>query len=247
MKHIASAVVLAVVLASPALADISISKHPTQNMSCGGGVCIPTAKNAVLNVGDLTKMLASGDLTVQTGNGDDTTAGITIVDSFSWTNSSRLTFTAKNNIAVRAPVTVAGNGALTITYAAGNPNGDLQFEKKGKIDFWDLSSNLAVNGNSYLLVNDLKALKEAVVANHSGNFALANDYDASVDGTYKNSPIRHGFRGNFEGLGHTIDALTIDDPKQTTEGPYNAVGLFNYVYSPGSIRDLLDPCQCERR
>ncbi|HEX3943620.1 MAG TPA: hypothetical protein VHW69_05985 [Rhizomicrobium sp.] len=239
-KHrllIASAVA-AVLVSATARADIDISKQPTENMSCSGGVCTPTAKNAVLNVSDLASMLASGDLTVQTGNGNDTTAGITIVNSFSWANSSRLTLTAKNNIAVKAPVTIAGNGALTITYAAGNPNGDLQFEKKGKIDFWDTSSSLVVNGNSYLLVNDLKALKEAVIANHSGNFALANDYDASVDGTYKNSPIRHGFRGNFEGLGHTIDALTIDDPKQTIEGPFNSVGLFNHVYSPGLLRDL---------
>jgi hypothetical protein len=81
-----SAAVFAVT--SPARAEVVISTKPTQNMNCNAGVCMPTAKNAVLNVGDLTDMLAAGDLTVRTGNGDGTAAAITITDGFSWTTRS---------------------------------------------------------------------------------------------------------------------------------------------------------------
>src|SRR5579862_4711901 len=85
-------------LTCAAQADLSISSKPTQNVDCSGGVCTPTAKNAVLNVGDLTGMLASGDVTVQTGDGNQTAAGIDIVTGFSWTSTNRLTLTAKHDI-----------------------------------------------------------------------------------------------------------------------------------------------------
>jgi len=104
---------IAVTLASgtPARADLSISKDATHNVSCSGGVCTPTAKNAVLNVGDLTNMLLAHDLTVQTGSGDGTAASISIVDGFSWADNNRLTLSAKKSITVKAAVTVAGDGA----------------------------------------------------------------------------------------------------------------------------------------
>src|SRR6185295_1549684 len=90
--------------ASIAQADVSISSKATQNMSCVSEVCTPTARDAVLNTGDLTNMLAAGDLTVQSGNGDGTAAGITVADRFGWTNSSSLTLKAKKNVTVKAAV-----------------------------------------------------------------------------------------------------------------------------------------------
>src|SRR5436190_16044513 len=60
-------VTLSLLLSTVAHADLSISNKPTQNMDCQAGVCTATAKNAVLNVGDLTTMLGSGDVAVKTG------------------------------------------------------------------------------------------------------------------------------------------------------------------------------------
>jgi len=57
------------VFAGGADAAVTISTAATQNMSCPGGVCSPTAASAVLNVNDLTTMLASGNVTVNTGTG----------------------------------------------------------------------------------------------------------------------------------------------------------------------------------
>jgi hypothetical protein len=49
-----------------ASADVTISSAMSQNMSCAGGVCVPTAANAVLNAGDLRTMLQAGDVSVLT-------------------------------------------------------------------------------------------------------------------------------------------------------------------------------------
>jgi hypothetical protein len=49
---------LTLVLGSVARADVVISNDPTQNMTCSGGVCSPTAASAVLSVTDLANMLA---------------------------------------------------------------------------------------------------------------------------------------------------------------------------------------------
>ena len=55
--------------------------------------------------------------------------------------------------------------------------------------FWDLSSSLIVNGNSYTLVGDIETLASDIANNPAGFYALANDYDASVDGTYRSAPV----------------------------------------------------------
>jgi len=61
-------------------ADFSISKKRTHDVSCSAGVCMATAKNANLNVTDLTNMLAAGDTTVKFGGG---ALAIQIHDGFS--------------------------------------------------------------------------------------------------------------------------------------------------------------------
>jgi len=189
-------------------AEIVISKKPTQNMNCNAGVCTPTAQNAVLNVGDLTNMLAAGNATVQTGNGDGTAAAIAIADGFSWTNTTRLTLSAKKSITVKAPVTVAGPGALTISYNIGHTNGDLYFQRNGRITFRRLSSNLVIQGVTFALVNDVPHLAQIMTSNPSGFLALANNYDAAIDGTYKTALADH-FSGILEGLGHALQNVSV--------------------------------------
>ncbi|HEY1613901.1 MAG TPA: hypothetical protein VGF97_09455 [Rhizomicrobium sp.] len=57
-------------LLSRAHASVVISSYATQNMACSGGVCSPTASNAVLNAGDLEALLAAGSITVTTNGAD---------------------------------------------------------------------------------------------------------------------------------------------------------------------------------
>src|SRR5206468_2281422 len=113
-------------------------------------VCSPTAKDAVLNVDDLSAMLASGDVTVKSGSRAVT---IGVLSPLAWASTHRLTLDAALSIHIKAPVTVEGTAGLTLVTNDGSSGGDLMFYPGGKIDFWDTSS-LIVNGNSYTLAGD---------------------------------------------------------------------------------------------
>jgi hypothetical protein len=217
--------------ASIAHASVEISSAPTSGISCSAGVCTPTAKKAVLNATDLANMLAASDVKITTGSGAVT---ITVSASFSWTSASRLTLDASQNVAFRAPVSVAGPGAVTIVTNDGGSGGQLVFFETGKLDFWDLSSSLTINGDSYTLVNDIATLAKGIASAPTGTFALAKDYDAQSDGKYRSSPITTPIQGTIDGLGHTISDLTIVKRSCDVYG----VGLFSYVEEGGTVRDL---------
>jgi hypothetical protein len=231
MKLKISTIVASVFFATvSAHADVMISTAPTQNMSCSGGVCSPTAPSAVLNARDLATMLASGDVKVTTGSG---ATNIVVKASVGWASTSRLTLDAMQSVEIEKPVMVTGTGGVTVTTNDGGSGGDLMFDGKGNVTFWDLSSNLIVNGNSYTLVGDIATLASDVTANPTGFYALANDYNASADGTYASAPITTWFEGTFEGLGHAIDRLAIS-------GSADWVGLFRQAGGGlgGTLRDI---------
>jgi hypothetical protein len=226
--------ILALVMSiGAAQASVEISTAATKNISCANGVCSTTDKKAVLNVNDLTNMLAAGDVKITTGNGAVT---ITVQSPFTWTSTHRLTLDAQYNVSFRADVTVAGKGGVTIVTNDGGSGGDLLFLEGGKVDFWDTGSSLIVNGTSYTLEGNLEALGGDISNNASGAFALANDYDASADGKYIDSPVKTPFAGPFDGLGHVVQNLTI------SVGPYKTgnrgIGLFRELEQAGRISHL---------
>jgi hypothetical protein len=217
--------------AAPARGSVQISADPTNNMNCTAGVCTPTAKNADLNASDLANMLSAGDVKVQTANGAVT---ITVTAPFSWTSTHRLTLDAQYNVSFKAPVVVAGQGAVTIVTNDGGTGGDLIFYDGGKLDFWDTAANFTFNGKSHILVSDLASIAAAFIANRYAVLALAKDYDAGQDGTYTDSllPIPASMDGTFEGLGHTISNFS-------AAGNGRGIGLFGQSLYEGSIvRDL---------
>jgi hypothetical protein len=229
---VAGTLVVAVLLATRASAGVNISNKPTQNMSCSAGICTATAKQAYLNVKDVTSMLAAGDLKITTGSGAE---DIHIDAPFSWTSPSRLTLDAQRSIEFRKPVTVAGVGGLTLITNDGGTGGDYWFDPGASVSFWDTKSSLMINGQTYALVKDIKTLSNDVSANPSGSFALASSYDASADGTYKNSPVGTVFSGHFDGLGNTISNLALKQGKKQNN---NELALFASL-TAGGIRDLL--------
>jgi hypothetical protein len=221
---------LAAMAAAPcAEAAVAISNKPTSNMSCSGGVCVSTAKNAVLNVTDLQGMLASSAVKVVARN---KASDIKVIAALSWVSAHRLTLDAYGSIAVQQAITVAGPGALTLTTNHGGTNGSLTFSGKGHVVFWDLSSSLIINGVSYTLASNIATLAADVAANHNGAYALANNYDASIDGTYATVPIPTVFNGSFEGLGNTISNLTINDSTDSR------IGLFFEFGQGSAARDI---------
>ena len=225
-RHMAWVLSGAILATGAAHADVAISKKPTVNMNCSNGVCSPTASNAVLNTTDLTNMLASGDVKVTTGSG---ATNVIVKDSVGWATTSRLTLDANQSVTIDKPVMVTGTGAVTITTNDGGSGGDLIFDGKGNVTFWDLTSSLIVNGNSYTLVGDIATLASDIANNPSGFYALANDCDASADGTYGAAPVTTNLSGTFDGLNHKVDEMHIVASDAL-------VGLFES--SNGVLRDV---------
>lgn len=220
----------AVLLAGAAQAEVRISTNPTHNMSCSAHVCSPTATNAVLNAGDLAGMLAASDTKVTTGSG---ARDIVVKAALSWTSTSRLTLDGFRTVQIAKPVTVAGEGGLTIATNDGGKHGEFVIDEKASVQFWSLSSSLVIDGNSYTLVGNISTLAADIAANPSGFYALAKPYDASADGTYSSSPIGVLFQGIFEGLGNRFLNLSLN-----FTGHAELDGLFAAIGNHGAVRNI---------
>jgi hypothetical protein len=221
-------------------AAVTISSAATQNMSCTSGVCTPTAANAVLNASDLTSMLASGNVTVNTGTGSlaQQVEDILVTAGFNWASANALTLDAYRSVTISAPVAVNGSSDVALLTDDGGSDGYLSFISGGSLSFLGTTNSVSINGAAYTLENSVPTLASAVTANPAGNYALANSYDAKTDGTYRNSPISVEFSGNFEGFGNTISDLSL----KGTGNANDYVGLFGELalnnQAAGSIENV---------
>lgn len=175
-----------------------------------------------------TKTDATGPGTITNGNGD-----ITIESEVKWSTSATLTLDSYHSLFVDAAVRVVGSGRLALlTDDNGGTGGVLAFNK-GYVFFADTKDILGINRQQYRLVSDIATLASDVAAHPNGDYALANSYDASPDGTYKQSPITTGFSGRLEGLGHTISNIEIHDTKAS-----DSIGLFASILASGVVQNL---------
>jgi hypothetical protein len=237
MQHSARLLAAAAALAlaaAPVHAAVTISSAATQNMSCSGGICAPTARSAVLNSGDLVNLLASGNLTVTTTGSGVQAHDIRVSSALSWASSSTLSLEAHRSIAVNAAVAITGPSGLVLD--TGGKKATLSFGPNGSFSFANLSSQLSINGNAYTLVGDIKTLASDIAANPSGDFALAANYNASADGTYQSCPVPTLFSGSFEGLGNIISNLSIDGGTEIDVGPIE--GLFAELDAKGTMENI---------
>ncbi|MGD0191521.1 MAG: GLUG motif-containing protein [Rhizomicrobium sp.] len=219
-------------------AAVTISSTATQNMSCSGGVCSPTAASAVLNVSDLTTMLASGGVTVNTGSGSlaSQVNDIIVAAGFTWSSSSSLTLDAYRSVTVNQPIADSGSGAVSLITNDGGTSGTLSFISGGSLSFASISNNLSIDGQVYTLENSIETLAKAIDRNASGYYALSSNYNASGDGTYMKAPIEKSFAGTFNGLGNTISHLSLRG--KLSERRTLNLGLFAYVAQSGSVNSL---------
>jgi len=210
----------AAVLCGPAHATLTLSTQPTHNVTCSAGVCSTISKRAILNVNDLASLLATSDITVQSGR---RTRDIVIAAPLSWTGAHGLTFNSDRSLIVEKPIVVMGAGGLTIDTNT-ETGGTYSFGEKGNVTFLDMSSALQINGMNFKLAGDLATLASDVAGDPISNYALANDYNAGPDGQYSSSPVSTPLNARFEGLGHTVSNLKI---KSTAAGAN--VGMFSQV------------------
>ncbi|HEY3637686.1 MAG TPA: hypothetical protein VGK90_06005 [Rhizomicrobium sp.] len=219
---------------SSALADVTISNAPTQNISCSSGVCGPTAMDAVLNSNDLQKMLAAGNVSISTTGSGVQANNIVIASKFAWKASYDLTLDAYDSITVNAPVTVKGKASVTVQTNDGGTGGVFVFGPQGRMDIRNLATSLVINGASFVLVSSVSSLASAIRANPSGSFALADNYDASNDGTYIGAPVPTWLNGEVQGLGNTISNLSVYYAKKKDV----VGGVFMLISDTGSVQNL---------
>lgn len=219
-------------LSLSAHADVVISSEPTENMSCSGGVCSPTATNAVLNVNDLENDLASGNLEITTtGSGGIQAQNIDIDAQVSWSSASSLALDAYTSITVNSSISDAGSGGVSLTTNDGGSSGLLLFLQKASLSFSSTKDSLSINGTKYKLETSIRSLAYDIVKKPTGAFALANDIDAKHH-IYRAPPIPVDFTGSLNGLGHTVAGLEIVDSSDT------AVGFFATMSSPANISSI---------
>jgi hypothetical protein len=233
-KSLLISAAIVVVGGAPAAADVTISTAATQNMNCSGGVCAPTAANAVLNVGDLESLLGSGDLEVTTTGSGVQAGNLKIAATLAWSTGSSLTLDAYKSVSVEKPVNVTGSGGVSVITNDGGAKGAFAFGPKGSLTFANLSDSFTLNRVSYTLEANIASLASVIAANPSGAYALAVSYDASQDGTYASAPVGTVLTGAFNGLGNTISDLTINDPTQN-----DSVGLFAGMSGSASIASIV--------
>jgi len=226
-QHLCIAAMAALLAATSAQASVEISANPTKNMNCSGGVCSPTAKKAVLNTTDLAGMLASGDISVES---DWLSRDIEIDAALSWASAHRLTLDAFRAITVNKPIEVTGTGALSIAVNDGGRDGDLLFLGRGHVMFWDAASDLNINGDSYVLVENIQQIADQFKSG-APFVALAKSFDVRRN-NYKHAPVKE-ISGTFEGLGNRTANLKVDE-----SGSSENAALFSRISSSGVVRDL---------
>ncbi|MBV9569610.1 MAG: hypothetical protein JO056_00010 [Alphaproteobacteria bacterium] len=214
-----------------AQADVVISDKHTKNITCSVGACVPDGPKAVLNVNDLVALLSTSDTTVFTGNG---AVSISVEAPLSWTSSHKLTLNAYSSVYFKAPVTAEGTAAVNIVTNTQGLGGEVYFRPGGSLSFWDTNSQLTINGTAYTLFADLAVFADDVAANPAGNFALAKDFDAFADGIFPHSVVTTAFQGSLEGLGHTVDRLSINDSNPDDQ----LVGLFSRLEVASRVANL---------
>jgi filamentous hemagglutinin family protein len=161
-----------------------------------------------------------------------TTAGnITVAAPFTLAGSNYLTLDSYQGVAIDAPITVSGAGAVNLITNDGGSGGGYSFDLTGSSFAGGLSftsegsdPSLVINGQAYTLVYSMSEL--ATIAS-SGDYALAT----SLAGGSQTGAVVGTFGGTFTGLGNEISGLTIT-------GSSNDVGLFGTLDGGGEIRDL---------
>ena len=154
-------------------------------------------------------MLAGGDVIISTGGTGVEARSIEVKAELIWSTPSRLTLQAAHGIFVHRPMRVSGQGSLALGTGADGTGGLLSFPNAGRIVFANPSSQLTINGSTYLLTGSIHELAKDIAANPAGSYALMHDYDASADGIYNGSPIATDLTGRFNGLGNTISSFAM--------------------------------------
>jgi filamentous hemagglutinin family protein len=223
---------------------------PTDFTVAAGSAALTTSG---IGADTLSTSLGSNNVTIETDNVNGADAGdINVNAAVSWAKNT-LTLSAWNNININAALNGSGTASLAFEYGqgamnAGNtsryninapvslPAGDNFSTKQGNDVItplvWTVITTLGAGGSTSLA--DLQGIN----GNLSGHYVLGADIDASDTVNWNAgagfAPIGDSvteFTGTFDGLGHSIDQLTIN-----RDNGY--VGLFGHTDTTSKIRNV---------
>ncbi|BBI99980.1 hypothetical protein FGKAn22_16730 [Ferrigenium kumadai] len=214
----------------------------------------------------LSTNLAGGNVIIQSTSGAAGTAGdVNVNDSVTW-SANTLTLNAQRNININAAMNGSGTAGLALEYGQGavnagntaayNVNAPVNLASTGSF-----STKLGSDGATtpYTIITTLGTRSsnagtdlQGVAGNLAGHYVLGANIDATETvgweggaGFMPAGNIFFNFTGVFDGLGHTIDGLTINRPGDyaglfgAVSGTLRNVGLTNVNINGGSIAGTL--------
>ncbi|HEY8102595.1 MAG TPA: YDG domain-containing protein, partial [Burkholderiaceae bacterium] len=207
----------------------------------------------------LTTNLAGGNVTIQSTSGGSGSAGdVNVNDAVSW-SANKLTLNAQNNININANMNASATASLALEFgqgavAAGNtsniittgasvnlPASTTNFTTKqgsnGSVKAYTVITSLGAAGST--TTTDLQGMNGNLVL----NYALGANIDATATSGWNAGagfmPVGGAgcwpctsISGTFDGLGHTVSALTVNRPGSSM------IGLFGYGTAASVIRNI---------
>ncbi|MHB8107799.1 MAG: GLUG motif-containing protein, partial [Candidatus Cryosericum sp.] len=221
----------------------------TSSFTAGGNITLNSTSN---KLGAITVL--GPDISSVTVSNTSANAGLTLSSTGDLNINGSVTNTG-GNVVLRADKNGTGTG--TVIFGAsgsvtvnGGGRADVYYNPTSYATPTDYSAKFLSNtpNAAWMLVNDVGQVSggtnglQAMDTNLSGNYALGRDIDATATSSWclelctGFAPIGYSsanpFTGSFDGLGHTIDSLTIN-------GSYaNYIGLFGYTTNNATLRNV---------
>ncbi|PKN15327.1 MAG: hypothetical protein CVU67_01355, partial [Deltaproteobacteria bacterium HGW-Deltaproteobacteria-24] len=194
---------------------------------------LATAIETQLLSGDATITTDGGGSTPDTSSGESGSEGNIYVNSeITWNTAQKLTLDAYNNIFINEAITaIHADGQLALYYGQGAvaSGNDADYHIKAPINLKagdNFFTKLGSDGSETTwTVMTYENIATVLGNGLDQNYALGTDMDASlVSANWQpiGSPDTP-FTGNFDGLGHEIDKLTINRPNEAF------IGLFGFI------------------
>ncbi|MDO9413832.1 MAG: MBG domain-containing protein [Pseudolabrys sp.] len=219
----------------------------------GGSVVLNTDINTALNAG--TNVLLQTSSTPGPGLGD-----VNVNAPISWSANTTLTLTASNNVNVNAPITATGDTA-GLVIIPNTANGVVPASGTGIFNLRNVpitlsgaNPSLTIAGNAYTVINTLGQALDATIppvsptlqgmasGNLSGYYALGSNIDAGATAAWNANAgftsirtVGVPFNGTFDGLGHTISGLTLNQPATADIGLFGSTGAAAVIQNVGLI------------
>ncbi|SDR52405.1 filamentous hemagglutinin family N-terminal domain-containing protein [Paraburkholderia fungorum] len=249
-----------------AFGDRAVVTAAQWNLSTPAFTIDPSAAGALqrsLNAGTSVAATASGangatgDLDVAASLRWNGPASLTLAayHDVSVASGTTLANQGTGNLNMRADATAIDNGSSvvnngTIDWSASTGNVSAFYDMNGTYSAGSQLANAAwVPGaysglvtqiTAYKLVNSLTDLKN-VALDLGGNYALGADIDASASSNGSYVPLGNAvtpFTGQFDGEGHTINALTLEAWTPSTPYDPQLIGMFGSIGGKGVVRNL---------